>query len=161
MASSPKELSFTLTYTVDNIIEPTNCQDADIEAKALETAMNIGLGSSGSSTVTQIGCATMSRDPGKCCVVKHMYNGSVYYISHSLCPSQTPIIQFVAAALQDHISERIMMAHGMLTTIAVVHPPRYMLKSPPKVVIVQTLPAFKHFTILSLPISQLLSLLET
>jgi hypothetical protein len=61
--SSPKELTFTFTFTVDNIIEPTNCQDADIQSKALEKAIDIGLGSSSSSSVSQIGCATMSQDP--------------------------------------------------------------------------------------------------
>lgn len=63
MAASPKELTFTFTITIKNIIEPTNCQDADIQAKALETAINVGLGSSSSSSVSKIGCATLSQDP--------------------------------------------------------------------------------------------------
>jgi hypothetical protein len=63
MAASPKELTFTFTITINNIIEPTNCQDADIQAKALETAINVGLGSSSSSSVSKIGCATLSQDP--------------------------------------------------------------------------------------------------
>ena len=63
MNSSPKELTFAFTLSVNNIIEPTNCQDADIQAKALETAMDVGLGSSSSSSVSAIGCATLSQDP--------------------------------------------------------------------------------------------------
>lgn len=61
--ASPKELTFTFTFTVDNIIEPTNCQDADTMGNALETAINIGLGSNSISAVSQIGCASLSRNP--------------------------------------------------------------------------------------------------
>jgi hypothetical protein len=62
VAASPKELTFTFSFSVDNIIIPTNCQDADIMGNAIETAINIGLGSNSISAVTQIGCATLSRN---------------------------------------------------------------------------------------------------
>lgn len=65
IAASPKELTFTFSFTVDNMVLPTNCQDADIQGNALEVAINVGLGSSSISQVTEVGCATLSRDPGK------------------------------------------------------------------------------------------------
>lgn len=65
IAASPKELTFSFSFTLNNMIEPTNCQDADIQGNALELAINIGLGTSSTSKVSGIGCATLSQDPGK------------------------------------------------------------------------------------------------
>ena len=65
IAASPKELTFSFSFTLDNMIEPTNCQDADIQSKALETAIDVGLGSSSASQVSGIGCVTLTNDPGE------------------------------------------------------------------------------------------------
>jgi hypothetical protein len=63
VAASPKELTFTFSFTLNNLIIPLTCQDADTMGNALETAINIGLGSSSISQVTNIGCASLSRNP--------------------------------------------------------------------------------------------------
>jgi hypothetical protein len=60
--ASPKELTFSFNIDVMNIIVPIYCQDADIMGNALEIALNIGLGSESTATVTAIGCATLSRN---------------------------------------------------------------------------------------------------
>ena len=65
MADSPKSLSFSFSLTLNNMIEPTNCQDADTQSKALETAIGVGLGYSAWSHVSAIGCATLLSDPRK------------------------------------------------------------------------------------------------
>lgn len=62
VASSPKELTFSFSLDIGNVVLPLYCQDADTIGNALETAINIGLGSSSISAVTQIGCATLSRN---------------------------------------------------------------------------------------------------
>ena len=65
IAASPKELTFSFSFTLNEMIVPTNCQDADIQGKALETAIDVGLGSSSTSQVTGIDCVTLSNDPGE------------------------------------------------------------------------------------------------
>jgi hypothetical protein len=80
IAASPKELTFSFSYTLENMIEPTNCQDADIQGKALELAMNIGLGTSSSSKVSGIGCATLSQDPGKIHLITFPCSSACWWI---------------------------------------------------------------------------------
>jgi hypothetical protein len=63
IAASPKELTFSFSFTLNEMIVPLNCQDADIQGKALETAIDVGLGSSSTSQVTGIDCVTLSNDP--------------------------------------------------------------------------------------------------
>jgi hypothetical protein len=63
IASSPKELKFSFSIEINNIITPMYCQDADTMGNALETAINIGLGSDSISIVTAIGTATLGSDP--------------------------------------------------------------------------------------------------
>jgi hypothetical protein len=54
IAKSPKELTFSFTIDINNIITPMYCQDADSMGNALETAIHIGLGSESVSIVTSI-----------------------------------------------------------------------------------------------------------
>ena len=56
IAASPKHITFTVTFDVENMVDPYSCQDADTIAHGLETAMDINLGSHALSFVTQLGC---------------------------------------------------------------------------------------------------------
>ena len=55
IAASPKELTFSFTINIENVVTPLYCQDADTMGNALETAFNIGLGNDSTSAVTGIG----------------------------------------------------------------------------------------------------------
>lgn len=60
--ASPKELKFSFSIDIIEMITPLYCQDADTMGNALETAIDIGLGSNSISTVTAIGTATLDID---------------------------------------------------------------------------------------------------
>ena len=61
--ASPKEIDFSFSIEVENIVLPGTCQDADAIAQGLENAIDIGLGEHGKSRITQIGCATLDLNP--------------------------------------------------------------------------------------------------
>ena len=61
--TSPKEIDFSFSIEVQNLILPGTCQDADTIAHGLENAINVGIGGHGTSRVTQIGCASLDLNP--------------------------------------------------------------------------------------------------
>ena len=63
LAASPRELKYYFTMNVETLNEPEFCQDADIIANALVTALERGLDADMRADVTSIGCATISRNP--------------------------------------------------------------------------------------------------
>lgn len=63
MQKSPREIKYYFGLDIQHLNEPEFCQDADIIAKALNTALERGLDSDMKANVTSIGCATITRNP--------------------------------------------------------------------------------------------------
>ena len=63
MEKSPRELKYYFSVDISNLNEPEFCQDADIIANALVTALERGLDDDMRASVTSIGCATIMRNP--------------------------------------------------------------------------------------------------
>jgi len=63
MEKSPRELKYYFSVNISNLNEPEFCQDADIIANALVTALERGLDDDMRASVTSIGCATITRNP--------------------------------------------------------------------------------------------------
>lgn len=62
LGSSPREMTFEFGIDISQLIEPSNCQDADIIANAIAFAVNNELGSESNAFVSAIGCVTISRN---------------------------------------------------------------------------------------------------
>ena len=58
---SPKEIKFTFSIDIDGVSEPTNCQDTDRIAQAVQDAANVGWNNQDTHAwMTSIGSATLS-----------------------------------------------------------------------------------------------------
>jgi len=59
---SPREMKLMFSVNVSSLLEPSFCQDADIIANALVTALEVGLGPDMRADINSIGGVTITRD---------------------------------------------------------------------------------------------------